>query len=81
VCVQTSAYIKMDQLEKTIRESFATFEAFKNVQFEMERAQMLDRIRHLEQKVKDQQKELELHQTVRHGGRLACNNTIEAKLR
>ena len=42
---------------------------------------MLDRIRHLEQKVKDQQKELELHQTVRHGGRLACNNTIEAKLR
>lgn len=71
----------MDQFNKSIQESLATFEAFKNVQFEMERAQMLDRIRHLEQKVKDQQKELELHQTVRHGGRLACNNRLEAKLK
>jgi len=71
----------MDQFNKSIQESFATFEAFKNVQFEMERAQMLDRIRHLEQKVKDQQKELELHQIVKHGGRLACNNRLEAKLK
>ena len=71
----------MDQFNKSIQESFATFEAFKNVQFEMERAQMLDRIRHLEQKVKDQQKELELHQVVKHGGRLACNNRLEAKLK
>ena len=71
----------MDQFNKSIEESFATFEAFKNVQFEMERAQMLDRIRHLEQKVKDQQKELELHQIVKHGGRLACNNRLEAKLK
>jgi len=71
----------MDQFNKSVQESFVTFEAFKNVQFEMERAQMLDRIRHLEQKVKDQQKELELHQAVRHGGRLACNNTLEAKLK
>jgi hypothetical protein len=71
----------MDQLNKTIQESFATFEAFKNVQFEMERAQMLDRIRHLEQKVKDQQKKLELHETLKHGGRLACNNRLEAKLK
>lgn len=71
----------MDQLEKTIQESFATFEAFKNVQFEMERAQMLDRIRHLEQKLKDQQKELEFLRVLNHGGRLACDNTLEAKLR
>ena len=71
----------MDQFNKTIQESFATFEAFKNVQFEMERAQMLDRIRHLEQKTRDQQKELEFHRALSHGGRLACDNTLEAKLR
>ena len=71
----------MDQFNKTIQESFATFEAFKNVQFEMERAQMLDRIRHLEQKLKDQQKELEFLRVLNHGGRLACDNTLEAKLK
>ena len=71
----------MDQFNKTIQESFATFEAFKNVQFEMERAQMLDRIRHLEQKLKGQQKELEFLRALNHGGRLACDNTLEAKLR
>jgi hypothetical protein len=65
----------MDQFNKTIQESFATFEAFKNVQFEMERAQML------EQKLKDQQKELEFLRVLNHGGRLACDNTLEAKLR
>jgi len=71
----------MDQFNKTIQESFATFEAFKNAQFEMERAQMLDRIRHIEQKLKDQQKELEFLRVLNHGGRLACDNTLEAKLR
>jgi uncharacterized protein YeeX (DUF496 family) len=71
----------MDQLEKTIRKSFATLEAFKNAQFEMERAQLLDRIHYLEEKVRDQQKRLELHDVLKNGGRLACDNKLEAKLK
>ena len=64
-----------------ILKSFRTFEEFKNAEFEMERAQLLDRIHYLEQKVRDQQKRLELHEVLKNGGRLACDNKLEAQLK